>query len=80
MRLCSNPRCRAEIFGCMGTCKAGDILEWNEGKREQRDVRELCEKCAVQVIAISEVGDAMRLAFFNLVGWGTPLLPPPKSA
>jgi len=78
MRLCTNPACRREISGCMGTCKASDIQEWIAGSREQCDVRELCEKCATAAVVAFAGG--LWLGYSYLVGWGTPLLPPPRPA
>ena len=36
--------CGNEISACMGYVVAGDFLEFVEGRRDKKDVRELCGK------------------------------------
>lgn len=38
--------CGKEILECMGFVKAGDLLEFLDGKRVQVAVRELCGTCS----------------------------------
>ena len=79
LRLCSGPNCGVEITACMGTVKAGDLLECMEGNRHAADIRELCAKCATKAIIICEVPE-MQFGYHQVIGWGPLLLPPPTPA
>lgn len=46
--------CRAEIRECMGSVIAGDMLEYEDGFRPIHEVRELCGKCVMRLIAKEE--------------------------
>ena len=52
MRKCSC--CRAPVYGCNSFVKAGDLIEFEDGKRKGEDIRELCGKCGLPPI-ITEV-------------------------
>lgn len=41
-------RCGEATYECMGSVKAGDILEVEAGIREWSAVREICGRCAMQ--------------------------------
>ncbi len=66
-----------EITACMGTVIAGDWLENMEGKRDTRDIRELCGRCATKLIFICEVPE-MRFGYLQFIGVGPLLLPAPR--
>ena len=78
MRRCCNLRCTNQIYGCMGTTKAGDYDEALRGIRTWREVRELCENCATKLILLCTGLSEMQAVYFEYFGWGQPLLPPPK--
>ena len=69
MRICSAPGCGAEITACMGTTKAGDVLEAMQGIRKWSEVRELCPKCGSKAVFMcGEMGMDKRLIFPSF-GW-----------
>lgn len=72
MRLCSNPRCKKPIEGCFGTTKAGDLLEFYQGKRKGEAIRQLCPFCATRAIMImgKEPSPKRALRIFSIIGWG----------
>lgn len=54
VRNCANPRCKAEIRECMGSCKGGDmelITLWYKDTSPNRGpmphIRELCGRCSL---------------------------------
>ena len=67
MRHCCN--CQTPIYGCNGFIKAGDMLEFQDGLRAGKDIRELCGKCALRLI-VAETSEEMMLAVLDSVGCG----------
>jgi hypothetical protein len=78
MRLCSNSACKAPIYGCFGTIKAGDFLEALAGTRIQSNIRELCPKCATKVVHRCESGEDPLLVY-PTYGWGPQVAAPVPS-
>ncbi len=68
MRICSAPGCGTEITACMGTTKAGDMLELMQGTRALKDVRELCPRCATISILRCDRGEKLENLLPEL-GW-----------
>ena len=70
-RRCANSSCRAEIEGCFGTVKAGDLLEYADGTRAQEQVRELCPLCATYLVRVtSGIPPAGWSPYFAALGFG----------
>jgi len=62
VRYCINPQCQRPIRACNGSVIASDMLDAIEGKREMKQVRELCGKC---VFALSLIPEEKRTVAFQ---------------
>lgn len=54
----------------MGTTKAGDLLEYLEGSRPGNKIRELCAKCAMRMILLSDFAGFKTEDLLAPFGWG----------
>ena len=80
-RCCSNPACQKPIVACMGSVKAGDVIEAEDGLRSWTEVRELCGICALwMTIYCPTTACSLQRMLLVVVGWEPPrqkLLPAP---
>ncbi|MEK7180411.1 MAG: hypothetical protein AAB706_02960, partial [Patescibacteria group bacterium] len=63
--------CPREITNCFGFVKAGDFLEYIDGKRKADQIRELCGHCALLPLCMNE---SQLNSFFLKIGWLMPQL------
>ena len=55
----------------MGFVKAGDLMEYEDGKRKAEDVRELCGRCTLPALFFET--EEERHAFFVKIGYLDPI-------